>query len=66
MRLQAYAEMGPEQRAHLNAEDFLQPLVRTAERIADRGIGREVSNDELLALMRLISVLMRRSGLFPS
>ncbi len=60
--MQAYADKGTVQRQHLLAEDFLAPLTWQAQRIAERGIGRDVSTAELLALMRLISTLMRRHG----
>ena len=58
--MQAYADMGAAQRAHLLAEDFVGALVLAAHRIIDRGIPRDVHPPEQLALFRAISVLMRR------
>ncbi len=61
--MQAYADLGPVQREHLQAEHILLPLVKTLERYAEHGIGRDTPLSELTSLVHLLSVLIRRCAL---
>lgn len=65
--MQAYADLGPVQREHLQAEHITMPLVKTLERYAEHGIGRDTPLSELTSLVHLLSALIRRCVLaFPS
>ena len=57
---QAYVELGPVQREHLLTEGILTPLVKTLERFAEHGAGREAAQPELNSLVFLLSTLIRR------
>ncbi|BDA41234.1 probable ubiquitin carboxyl-terminal hydrolase FAF-X [Coccomyxa sp. Obi] len=56
----AYADLGPVQREHLQAEHILLPLVKTLERYAEHGISRDTPLSELTSLVHLLSALIRR------
>lgn len=48
------------QREHLLTEGILTPLVKTLERFAEHGAGREAAQPELDSLVFLLSTLIRR------
>ncbi len=58
--MQAYADLGPVQREHLQTEHIIVPLVKTLERYAEHGIGRDTPLSELTSLVHLLSALVRR------
>jgi hypothetical protein len=57
---QVYFELGPVQREHLSADNFLALLAKILGRVADRTLGRDPSNSEILGLFHITGLLMRR------